>query len=133
MLRTVALEHRGRRVVLLDSMSQVQHDDRGHILVAASNGGVESGRIAVASGCACAVFNDAGVGKDGAGIAGLETLDTAGVPAAAVGHHSARISDGADTWENGVLTHVNEAGVRAGLSVGATVADAITRLLEATA
>ncbi|MEV5303131.1 hypothetical protein [Amycolatopsis methanolica] len=119
-----------RRVVLLDSMSQAEHADRGQTIVAASNGGAESGRIAVLSGCACAVLNDAGRGKDDAGIAGLAVMDEAGVPGAAVGHLTARISDGKDMWDNGVLTHVNEAGRRAGLRVGEPMRTAITRLLE---
>jgi hypothetical protein len=129
-LRATVLERGGRKVVLLDSMSQAEDGDRGHVLVAASNGGLESGRIAVLSGCAGAVFNDAGVGKDDAGVAGLAVLDAAGVPGAAVGHRSARISDARDTWDNGVLTHVNAAARAAGLAVGDTVQAAAARLLE---
>jgi hypothetical protein len=131
--REIVREHGGRRVVLLDSMSQVEHSDRGHVVVAASNGGVESGRVAALCGCAAAIVNDAGGGKDGAGVAGLAILDEAGVPGAAVGHLSARISDARDTWEHGVLTHVNAAARRAGLAVGDTVPHAVARLLEAVA
>jgi hypothetical protein len=130
MLRTTVAEQRGRRVILLDSMSQAEHVDRDQIMVAASNGGAESGRIAVLCGCACAVFNDAGGGKDGAGIAALKIMDAAGVPGATVGHLTARISDGGDMWANGLLTHVNEAGRAVGLRVGDPVRTAITRLLE---
>lgn len=130
MLRTTVLERDGHQVLLLDSMSQAQDVDRGHVLVAASNGGLESGRIAVLSGCAGAVFNDAGVGKDAAGIAGLAVMDAAGIPGAAVGHRTARISDARDTWDNGVLTHVNAAARQAGVTVGDTVQAAVARLLE---
>jgi hypothetical protein len=133
MLRETVREHRSTRVVLLDSMSLVDDTDRGHVVVAASNGGVESGRIAALCGCAAAIVNDAGGGKDGAGVAGLAILDGAGVPGAAVGHLSARISDARDTWEHGILTHLNTAARRAGLTVGDTVQQAVARLLEAVA
>ncbi|WP_033295822.1 hypothetical protein [Amycolatopsis jejuensis] len=130
MLREVVAEQRGRRVILVDSMSQAEYEDHDQILVAASNGGAESGRVAVRCGCACAVFNDAGGGKDGAGIAGLAIMDQAGIAGAAVGHFTARISDARDMWENGVLTHVNEAGRAAGLRVGDPVQAAIARFFE---
>jgi hypothetical protein len=129
-LRTTVLDRAGRRVVVLDSMSQVEDVDSGQIVIAASNGGKESGRLAVLAGCACAVFNDAGVGKDRAGIAGLVGMDRAGIPGAAVSHTSAEISDGMDTWRNGVLSHVNDAAQAAGLAVGMRVRDAVLLLLD---
>lgn len=114
----------------MDSMSQVEDVDSGQIVVAASNGGKESGRLAVLAGCACAVFNDAGVGKDRAGIAGLTAMDEAGIPGAAVSHTSAEISDGMDTWNNGILSHVNDAAAAAGLVAGMRVRDAVRSLLD---
>ncbi|MCF7547898.1 hypothetical protein [Pseudonocardia sp. WMMC193] len=130
MLRQTVEDRTGGRVQLLDSMSQAERDDAGEVLVAASNGGTESGRIAVLARCAAVFFNDAGVGKDEAGVAGLALLDAAGIPGGAVGHLTARISDGRDTWENGVLTHVNRTAEAAGLTVGDTVQDAVARLRE---
>ncbi|GLZ14322.1 hypothetical protein Acsp04_45570 [Actinomadura sp. NBRC 104425] len=130
-LRRIVVVDRPRGgVVLLDSMSQAGEDDRGRVVVAASNGGKESGRIAVLVGCACAVFNDAGVGKDGAGIAGLALMDRAGLPGVAASHLSAAISDGPDLWHSGVISHVNEAARAAGFQAGARVADAVRRFVE---
>lgn len=128
MLRGIAHDRTGAPVHLLDSMSQAEASDAGQVLVAASNGGVESGRIGVLARCAAVIVNDAGVGKEDAGIAGLAVLDEAGIPAAAVGHRTARISDGRDTWDHGVITHLNPAAAAAGLVVGDTVQDAVARL-----
>lgn len=130
MRRTVVLERPRCRVVLLDSMSQAEDADRGHVVVAASNGGKESGRIAVLTRCACAVFNDAGVGKDAAGIAGLTAMDEAGIPGLTVSHTSAIISDGQDTWENGVISHINGAAAAAGFRTCVRVKDAVARFLD---
>jgi hypothetical protein len=130
-LRRIVVVDRPRGgVVLLDSMSQAGEGDRGKVVVAASNGGKESGRIAVLVGCACAVFNDAGVGKDGAGIAGLALMDRAGLPGVAASHLSAAISDGPDLWESGVISHVNRAARSAGFEAGTRVADAVRRFIE---
>jgi hypothetical protein len=67
------------------------------------------------------VFNDAGGGKDDAGIAGLALLGTVSVPALAVAHTSARIGDAADTWACGVLSAVNQTASAAGVQPGMSV------------
>lgn len=132
MLRDTILQRHGRKVIVLDSMSQIEAADRDHVLVTGSNGGKESGRAAELCGCACAVFNDSGVGKDGAGTAGLAIMDTAGIPGVTISHTSAAISDGMDTWHNGVISCANAAAVAAGFRVGAPVQDAVTDFLDLT-
>lgn len=75
-----------------------------------------------------AVFNDAGVGKDRAGIAALDILDASGVPAVAVSHDSARIGDGEDTLRSGIVSHVNREASRRGVAPGQRAAEAVRRL-----
>ncbi|GLY78973.1 hypothetical protein [Actinoallomurus iriomotensis] len=119
MYRATVWSQAGMRIVVMDSMSQVEDDDAGAIVVAASNGGQESGRFGAAARCGFVLLNDAGVGKDDAGIAGLAILNEAGIPAAAVGHHTAEISNGLDMWEHGVISYVNTAAQAAGVAPGA--------------
>jgi hypothetical protein len=119
--RSIIGAENGRQIVVMDSMSQVETGDRDRILVAASNGGQESGRLAIDIRCALAVFNDAGIGKDDAGIAGVVAMGAAGIPGAAVSHVSAEISNGMDMWHHGVLSYVNAPAHAAGLRVGDTV------------
>ncbi|WP_430332829.1 hypothetical protein [Rhodococcus sp. ACT016] len=121
MFRSIIGSENGRKIVVMDSMSQVETGDGGRILVAASNGGQESGRLAIEIDCALAVFNDAGIGKESAGISGIVAMGEAGIPGAAVGHDSAEISNGMDMWHNGVLSYVNGPAYEAGLRVGDTV------------
>ena len=59
---------------------------QGAVVVNGSHGGVYAAYVAAKLGVAAAIFNDAGIGRDAAGIAGLEYLAQLGVPAAAVGH-----------------------------------------------
>ena len=113
------------RVILVDSITQVSVEDAGAIVVAASHGGRSSAEFAMTVPFAAIFFNDAGVGKDNAGIAALEALQEKGIPAATVAHTSARIGDTLDMWEHGVLSHVNAEAARRGYERGARLADAV--------
>lgn len=123
----------GRTVLILDSMSQVADDDRNHLIIAASNGGHASGAVAVLAQCRCVIWNDAGNGKDAAGTDGLSMAEEADIAAATVGHQSARISDGVDTWRHGVISAINSTAARAGLRVGQPVQSALACFYAPTA
>jgi len=115
-------------VVLMDSISSVAEEDAGSIVVSASHGGVSSGEFAtrhVLGGC---FFNDAGVGKDEAGIAALGMLQAIGVAGATLSHDSACIGDARDHWEHGVVSHVNELAAAAGVQPGMPAQDAVAQL-----
>jgi hypothetical protein len=118
----------GRQVILMDSITAAAPEDAGRIVVAGSHGGVSSGKFATRNPLGACFLNDAGVGKDDAGIFALRMLDDDGVPAATISNQSARIGDARDHWESGVLSHVNQAGAAAGLEPGMTVQDAVAKL-----
>ena len=113
------------RVIAMDSISYMQPQDNGAIIIAASNGGAASGEHAARFSGLVYVFNDAGFGKENAGIEGLDVLDKAGLAAATVSHDSARISDGVDTYENGVLSAANQHAAEFGFRVGQPLRQAI--------
>jgi hypothetical protein len=119
------------RVLVMDSITLVTADDAGAIVVSGSHGGRSSAHFACEVPLALVVFNDAGVGKDGAGIAGLALLQRAGMPACTVGHDSARIGDALDAWHAGVISHVNAAAAALGLAPGAALQAVVLRLLQA--
>lgn len=116
------------RVLLLDSITQVRAEDAGCVAVSGSHGGDTAASFAAAVPLALAVFNDAGVGKDQAGIAGLALLQAAGRAAATVSHQSARIGEAAETWTLGVISHVNAAAARLGLRPGQRLCEALPAL-----
>lgn len=131
MLREIVAELGGRQVVLMDSISQVGPDDDGKVVVSGSHGGRSSGELASRRPLAAVFFNDAGVGKEDAGIASLSMLDGLGTPAGTVAHDSARIGDARDSWECGVLSRVNDAGRALGLREGLPLRRAIEEALTA--
>jgi hypothetical protein len=73
-------------------------------------------------------FNDAGVGKDDAGIKALDLLEKKGVAAGVVAHTSARIGDAQDMWDNGIISYLNESAVRLGLCPGNKLKTSLTAL-----
>ena len=117
------------RVLLMDSITRLRPEHDGAIVVSGSHGGTSAAAFAMACPLALVVFNDAGVGKDGAGIAALAVLQAKGTAAVTVAHTSARIGEAADTWANGVLSHVNDAARLRGLAPGQPLREAVRRLL----
>ncbi|MFC4670920.1 hypothetical protein ACFO5X_20395 [Seohaeicola nanhaiensis] len=115
--------------LLADSVTRLD-GAQGRTVVTGSHGGVYAASLAYRSGCRAAVFHDAGVGLDSAGIGGLAWLDRAGMAAAAVNHRSAPIGDAAAMLAQGVISHVNAAARATGARPGMTCAEA-AQLLEA--
>jgi hypothetical protein len=120
------------RVVVLDSASMVDESCIGAIVVTGSHGGATGGR-AVRAAVAAAFFNDAGGGKDNAGISRLPLLDRDHIPGGTAGCRTARIGDGSDTYDAGVLSHVNDTAAYLGLSSDMSVRDAVEILARVTA
>lgn len=129
MLKKVVAQGARSRVLLMDSITQVTPEDAGSLVVSGSHGGRSSGEVALGVPLALVIFNDAGVGKDEAGIAALAMLQARGVAAGTVAHGSARIGDAQDAWENGVVSRLNAAALALGLREGDALARALPPLL----
>lgn len=98
-----------RELYLIDSITQITALMGNSVIVSGSHGGVSSASYVVnAPDKPFAVFfNDAGVGKDQAGIEALKILDELQIVAFAYGHESARIGQAQDGLEHGISTHAN--------------------------
>ena len=118
-------------VLTADSITRVGNDAAGAVVVNGSHGGVYAAYIAAKLRVAAAVFNDAGVGRDEAGIAGLDYLAGLGIPAATVGHDTARIGDGSDMIARGIITHANSRALALGCHLGMACRDAAAALQQA--
>ncbi len=118
----------GREIILLDSVSEIEPGDAGRVVVTGSHGGSSAAEIAGPASPRLVIFNDAGIGKDEAGVHGLLMLERYGVAAATVSHLSARIGEARDTLDAGVLSRVNESAARLGLKRSLKLSDAIGAL-----
>ena len=122
------LEQAGPPAVwLLDSASLVSDSDAGCIVVTGSHGALLGGRpdTAVKAPVLAALFNDAGMGADCAGIGRLDALHDRGIAAAAVSALSARIGEARSTYDDGVISACNTIAADLGVRVGASAREAV--------
>lgn len=118
-------------IIVADSITRIGQEAAGAVVVNASHGGVYATYLAAKLGAVAAIFNDAGVGRDRAGIGGLDYLQQFGMPAATVGHGSARIGDGADMMASGVITFANALAAALGVAPGQSCREAAALLQRA--
>jgi hypothetical protein len=118
-------------VLILDSATQLGREHRGRVVIAGSHGGLYPAYLAAKASLLGVVFNDAGIGKDAAGIASLGYLERMGIPAATVSHLSARIADGADIARRGTVSHINAIAAALGCNPGDGARRAAELMLKA--
>lgn len=119
-----------RVVHLLDSIALITPDMANSLVVTGSHGGTSAASfvLALSEKPHAVFFNDAGIGKDDAGIAALSLMQAAGVVAAVYAHTSARIGDAQDGLANGVITRCNALAHASGIKPPQTVDEAVQRL-----
>lgn len=115
-------------VIVSASVTKLPPAARGAVLLTGSHGGLFAGSVALAAGVRATVFHDAGLARDDSGVASLPLFDSLGVPAAAIGHETARIGDADDMLARGRLTRVNRAARALGVRAGMACADALALL-----
>ena len=118
-----------RTLKLVDSITELEPHDEGCIAVSGSHGGISSAKYAYAVKPLLSVFNDAGIGKDNAGLAALVFLQTHGLAACTVAHHSAHIGSAGSTLASGLVNHTNACAADLGIQAGWTCQQAVDRLI----
>ena len=131
MIEAIDQEESGE-IVVLDSITKLSHEHRGAVVVAASHAGKYSAAIAVRGLVRGAILNDASVGLDRAGIAGLDLLSEFRIPGAACDYRSARIGDAEDQIANGIISFANSHAEAFGCQAGMP-ASACARAMKAAA
>ncbi|HYF06604.1 MAG TPA: hypothetical protein VD970_03210 [Acetobacteraceae bacterium] len=121
------------RLIVVDSVTRLGPETQGRVVLGGSHGGIYAAYLAAKAQAAGVILNDAGVGLDRAGIAGLGYLDRLGIPCAMVSHRSARIGDGYDTLGRGIVSHANKAAAALGIEPGMWCREAARRLTRASA
>jgi len=118
-------------VILLDSLGDLQPNNISPILVCASHCGDNGAFARKLKNCRVKVvfLNNAGTGKNQAGISGLPHYAAEGILACAVDHNSAEIGVARDTWESGIISHTNSLAEDAGIQIGDTVQEAVAKII----
>ncbi len=128
----VTIVHRGVNIdiVIMDSATYMDERFQGDIIVCGSHGGEAAADYLLKYHPGGAIFNDAGKGKEDAGIKGLYLFDSLSIPAAAVDFFSSRIGDGKDTFESGVISAANEAALVTGVELDMAAGEAAMKMWE---
>lgn len=118
-------------VIGADSVSLVDSRDDGLIAITASHGerlaGLQSDGVRASP--RLVTFNDAGIGKDSAGIGRLPLLDQRGIAALTVSAQTARIGDARSCYEEGTISSANARARNLGCRVGTPLKTFIDALL----
>lgn len=122
--RRVLLEENGKQLIVVDSAAEVSSKDSGSTIVDGSHSGENVGRKMVEIGAKGRIGNDAGIGLNNAGIAGIFIMATSGIPAASVDCGTAAIGVGMSTFEFGKISHINEPAAKLGIEVGMSAKEA---------
>lgn len=118
-------------ILAADTITKLGPEARGRVVVSGSHGGVYPAHLAVKAGLRAVILNDAGIGKERAGIGGLDYCQCAGMAAATVSHNSCRIGDTADMLARGRISHVNDLARDCGVAPGQSCLEAAERLRAA--
>lgn len=118
-------------VVAADTVTRPTEAWQRAVLVAGSHGGVYAAYCAVKAGVRGVILNDAGRGRDDAGIGGLGYCEALGIPYAAVATMSARIGNGGDMIARGIISAANQTAARLGVAPGMPCAEAAAAMTRA--
>jgi hypothetical protein len=117
-------------VLVFDSVVKLPPEANGAVVIGGSHAAVYAAYMSAKYGCRAAIHHDAGIGKDEAGVSGLAYADKLGMAMAAVATESARIGDGQDLFERGLISRANELAVKCGVKPGMACREA-AELLKA--
>lgn len=116
------------KILTTNSVTVLDAAHRGQVIVAGSHGGRIAGMLAARAGVHAVILNDAGIGKDDAGIAALPLLESIGMAAATVCRRTAGMGQGRQMLERGRISHVNRPAAEAGLRPGDSCREAAGKL-----
>ena len=119
-------------ILTVASCSNVRAEHASHVVVSGSYGGRYNAFNAAKWGVRGVIMNDAGIGKDNAGIVGLEYLDRIGLAAATADAQTCHIGDGDHMMAHGIISHVNRSAAALGCAVGQSVRDCANRMRSGT-
>jgi len=131
-IKKAVYEGQEGRIMAMGSVTFITLENSSDVICAGSHFGVTSAayssRFPDLKGVIC---NDGGKAKEDSGIVGLNILQEKRIPGAAVASSSARIGDGLSTYEDGVVSAVNQSAMELGIDIGMKTKEAAMRMLKA--
>ncbi len=119
------------RIWATPGTTAIHEDISGDVFCSGANSSRVMSDGALRMGAKGAIANDAGIAMNRSAVEGLFLLDARKVPAASVATLSARLGEGLSTWNDGIISIVNESAARIGLKAGMSARAAARAMLEA--
>ena len=120
------------KIMTVASCSNVGAEHRAQVVVSGSYGGRYNAFNAAKWPVRAVIMNDAGIGKDNAGIVGLDFLDQIDLAAATADAQTCHIGDGDHMLAHGIISHVNRTAAALGCAPGQSVRNCAERMRAAT-
>ncbi|WP_340150566.1 hypothetical protein [uncultured Sneathiella sp.] len=117
--------------LLLDSITDTDGSMKGRVVISGSHGGIYPASLASAANLRAILFNDAGIGFEKAGVAGVLALANVGMAAAAMDCESCLIGSAQDALNRGIISVVNSVAKACGVEPGMAVEKAAMALARA--
>lgn len=119
------------RILAMDSVGHVdERNDVSDVLICGSHGAPCATQLLTWCRPRGVFIHDAGIGLAEGGVSGLKVLEEFMIPGAAVDGNSARISDGRDMYENGIVSRLNRSAALMGIAERMPVREAAQILLD---
>ncbi|MCW5734745.1 MAG: hypothetical protein KIS73_11485 [Enhydrobacter sp.] len=118
-------------VLTFDSVTKLPPEAAGAVVIGGSHAAVYAAYMSVKYGCRAAIHHDAGIGKDEAGVGGLDYAQQLGMAMAAVATASARIGDALDMMTRGTISRTNPLAASCGVTTGMPCREAAELLMKA--
>jgi len=119
------------RVLVVDSASKLPPEANGAIVVGGSNAAIYATYFSAKAGARATIHHDCGIGRDEAGVRGLLWAEQCGMAMAVVATASARVGDGADMLQRGIISRANSLAAKCGVIPGQSVVQAVELLKSA--
>jgi hypothetical protein len=118
-------------LLTFDSVTKLPPEADGAVVIGGSHAAVYAAYLSASYGCRAAIHHDAGIGRDEAGVSGLDYAQKLGMAMAAIATASARIGDGLDLLARGIISRANGLAESCGVATGMTCREAAERLKKA--
>ncbi|WP_048439182.1 hypothetical protein [Caenimonas sp. SL110] len=120
------------KVLAVPTVTKLGPETAGSVVIGGSHAAIYTTYLTLKAGARAAIQHDAAMGLDQAGIAGLAWAEQFGFAMAAVDGRSARIGDGADMLQRGIISAVNRYAAACKVEVGMSCNE-VAHLLRAAA
>lgn len=117
------------RIWATPGTTAIRHKVPNDVICSGANSSRISSDGVLRIGAKGSIANDAGIARNNSAVEGVMILGERGIPSAAVSTLSARLGEGRSTWNDGLISVVNQVAAARGIKVGMSAKEAARLML----